>query len=736
MSDIPRVSVVVKSYNYARFLPDAIDSALAQSYPHIEVVVVDDGSTDESREVIARYGDRVIPVLKENGGEMSAFNAGFATSRGEVVIFLDADDRLLPHIVERVMEAFKAEPNISKVQYRLEDIDATGRLTGTFRPPAHVRMPSGDIRPSVLKYHAYHWPPTSGNAFPAWVLRRILPVPEDEHFRDIADEYLAKLSPLFGPITSLDGVGAQYRIHGANYSLQTSIAWDRSAFDVERVRREVAREYRSYQYVGEFADTLGLASGPGRVADALNIRFLVPRIISYKLDRSRHPIADDRLLPLAFRGIAAACVSPDFSWRDKVRHILWFTAMVPSPTPVAGWLGKRLLYPEKNGKLQRLRARWQRPPKGLEGNAVGTDSIPADALVSIVVNNYNYARFLPDAIDSALAQSYPHIEVVVVDDGSTDESREVIARYGDRVIPVLKENGGQASAFNAGFATSRGEVVIFLDADDRLLPHIVERVMDVFRYYPDTTLVQYRMAVIDAKGKSTGAFEPPAHIQMQSGDFRGLIMKFNNCVWYMPTSANAFPRSVLRRILPVPVPATTSLMYADYYLSRASALCGPIVSIDEVGAHYRHHGTNLFNVPTVNLDRHRHEIVRTIEAHRDLKRIADSLGLVGYSREATNVSDVPFLAHRVISLKMERERHPIKGDRLPLLSWHGLIAALQRPDLSLLVRFFHALWFITMLPAPKPLARWLAEKLFHPETRKGFNKLLTGVGHREIPTRV
>src|SRR5215207_5228480 len=97
--------------------------------------------------------------------------------------------------------------------------------------------------------------------------------------------------------------------------------------------------------------------------------------------------------------------------------------------------------------------------------------------VSVVVNNYNYERFLREAIDSALEQTYPHTEVVVVDDGSTDGSREVIAGYGEQVIPVLKENGGQASAFNAGFEASGGEVVIFLDADDYLFPHTVERVV-------------------------------------------------------------------------------------------------------------------------------------------------------------------------------------------------------------------------------------------------------------------
>ena len=80
-------------------------------------------------------------------------------------------------------------------------------------------------------------------------------------------------------------------------------------------------------------------------------------------------------------------------------------------------------------------------------------------LASIIIDNYNYGRFLKDAIESALNQTYPNREVIVVDDGSTDNSREVIASYTDRIIPVLKDNGGHASAFNAGVLVSRGEVI-------------------------------------------------------------------------------------------------------------------------------------------------------------------------------------------------------------------------------------------------------------------------------------
>ena len=85
----------------------------------------------------------------------------------------------------------------------------------------------------------------------------------------------------------------------------------------------------------------------------------------------------------------------------------------------------------------------------------------ADALISILINNYNYAEFLREAIDSTLCQSYPRVEIIVVDDGSTDGSRNLISSYGSEVTAVFKKNGGQASAFNAGVAASRGTFFAF-----------------------------------------------------------------------------------------------------------------------------------------------------------------------------------------------------------------------------------------------------------------------------------
>src|SRR5690349_17748203 len=107
-----------------------------------------------------------------------------------------------------------------------------------------------------------------------------------------------------------------------------------------------------------------------------------------------------------------------------------------------------------------------------------------DPLVSIIITNYNYSNFLAQAIDSALGQRYHAVEIIVVDDGSTDNSRHVINCYGKRILPIFKENRGQGSAINAGFYQSHGDIVIFLDADDILLPDTVQLIADTYRKKP------------------------------------------------------------------------------------------------------------------------------------------------------------------------------------------------------------------------------------------------------------
>ncbi|MBK8993570.1 MAG: glycosyltransferase family 2 protein, partial [Gammaproteobacteria bacterium] len=106
------VSVVIPAYNAAAFIERAVDSVLTQSYRSREVLVVNDGSTDRTGEVLARYGSAIRVIDQPNGGLSSARNRGIREARGEFVALLDADDRWLPEKLERQVQAMVADPGI------------------------------------------------------------------------------------------------------------------------------------------------------------------------------------------------------------------------------------------------------------------------------------------------------------------------------------------------------------------------------------------------------------------------------------------------------------------------------------------------------------------------------------------------------------------------------------------------------------------------------------------------
>ena len=121
----PRVSVVIPTYNMARFLPETIDSILRQSYQDFEVIVVDDGSTDNTREVVAQFGSRVKYVRQENAGPSSAYNRGDDIARGEYELQFDADDLLLEGALEKMLSVMDDAPQAGfcygQVRYMDED---------------------------------------------------------------------------------------------------------------------------------------------------------------------------------------------------------------------------------------------------------------------------------------------------------------------------------------------------------------------------------------------------------------------------------------------------------------------------------------------------------------------------------------------------------------------------------------------------------------------------------------
>jgi glycosyltransferase involved in cell wall biosynthesis len=134
----------------------------------------------------------------------------------------------------------------------------------------------------------------------------------------------------------------------------------------------------------------------------------------------------------------------------------------------------------------------------------------AGAKVSIVIPAYNHGRYVAEAIDSVLAQDYPFIELIVVDDGSTDNTREVLATYAGRAHVTSQANAGQAATINLGWAKAGGDVVSYLSADDRLEPRAVSRAVGALNAHPDAVMAYGDYNLIDPESAFVRCVTAPA----------------------------------------------------------------------------------------------------------------------------------------------------------------------------------------------------------------------------------
>lgn len=243
-------------------------------------------------------------------------------------------------------------------------------------------------------------------------------------------------------------------------------------------------------------------------------------------------------------------------------------------------------------------------------------------LVSIIINNYNYAKFLQGAIGSALSQSYQNTEIVIVDDGSTDESREIVLRQKDpRIIPVLQNNGGQASALNAGVARSRGEILCFLDSDDFWTPDKVGSIVEVVQGQAGISkliLVHHFLEIMDqSTGKLAGQFMGNKHVS--PCNLYGLARKYRFIPYLAgPTSSVSISRALAKRLFPLP--ELRGSISADDFIVFGASLIGELHSIDPVLGFYRVHDKNKW----FNSDRRKSaEFVTALDCYLNDKLVAN-----------------------------------------------------------------------------------------------------------------
>ena len=399
------ISVIIPLYNGARFIAQALDSLFAQSLPATEVFVVDDGSTDDGPDFVARYAatHQLTLLRKSNGGQSSARNFGIHHSRGKLIALLDQDDVWYPDHLSELQKPFLEDPynTLGWTYSNLDEIDAKGGL----RVRAAL-SDSPDIHPKTrldvcIGQDMFVLPSASMVSRAAFEAvggfdEELCGYEDDDLFVRL---FIAGYRNVY-----VERPLAQWRIYADSTSYSPRMARSRMAYARKLLR--------------SFPDEPNLSRFPTR-------DLVAPRFRRQMVEETRIALRNGN------PEIIEACVQ-DIAFLD--RYVLAYHKMFP---------------------------------------------IRSDILVTAIIPLYNGARFIREALQSVFGQTLVPDEVIVVDDGSTDDGAEIVAemvkRYPIRLIS--KENGGQSSARNMGVDHAHGDLIAFLDQDDAWYPnHLAELV--------------------------------------------------------------------------------------------------------------------------------------------------------------------------------------------------------------------------------------------------------------------
>jgi O-antigen biosynthesis protein len=470
-----RVSVIIPCRNAAPYLPQTIGSALEQSHRPHEVIVVDDGSTDGSLEVASRFasaGEECVRVIAAPTGHASRTrNLGALHATGDALMFLDADDVLGPDALEALAERLRVAPGAIAVcpWFRLEERGGAwvkapascapraasedalaGWLTGWYHPPCSVLW-SREAFEQAGRWDEQAAVNQDGDLMMR-ALARGIPLLETTRGAAFYRRRPAADGSLSGTRRTPTGLAARIRV------VRKAAYWLADEGRLDAYRDALATALRAIAAdAGE--------DQPGLRAQALELaRRYAAGAPGRRLPGSLRR-ATRRLVPRrVFQGMCApdAGASPiqeqASSADEEVRYGLARAAAIDVRAgSVSPGLRPRVLTPAP------------RP------------------LVSVVLPTYNRAHLLPRTLRSVSAQTFGDFEVLVVDDGSTDDSASVVAAHGDGRVRYLRQpaNAGVGAARNRGLREARGDLIAFLDSDDEWLPEKLERQVAVLRDAPD-----------------------------------------------------------------------------------------------------------------------------------------------------------------------------------------------------------------------------------------------------------
>lgn len=301
----PLVSIIINNYNYAGFLKTSIESALSQSYPSKEVIVVDDGSTDNSREIIRSFGSQILFFFNTNGGQFTAHNTGFFNSKGDWVMFLDSDDYLHRDAIQEASHFFSFN-NTSRIQFAMQWVDENGVALRKINPRLKTELSPHKIKRWYMRSASYPCSPGSGNLYSRLFLHDLFPL--DDSCLASGDSILLAASPLGGNIHTIIRPLVYYRRHGKNDSSPLFIGT--SFFN-----RETKRAKLRFQYAQNYAKKKGMILSDKILNRGLH--FLQLRATSLALGKEDHPIHGDQQFRVCQDAFWAFFTDQPLTWAKR-----------------------------------------------------------------------------------------------------------------------------------------------------------------------------------------------------------------------------------------------------------------------------------------------------------------------------------------------------------------------------------------------------------------------------------
>lgn len=454
------LSVIIPCYNAERYLAQTIGSVLEQARPAREIIVVDDGSTDGSLAIARRFecalSDRVRVISQRSGSASRTRNIGAFAATGDALMFLDADDVLGPDALGALSAALSRQPDAVAVcpWHRLEQVGETWVARPATCAP---RRPGQDALSAWLT--GWYHPPCSvlwsrGGFERAGRWDEQLSVNDDG---DLMMRALASGTPLL----NASGGAAYYRRMPAG---TTSLSGNRLTAAglhsriraVEKIACWLAERGMLHQYQPPLRRAFELIATDAREAGA-----------SFADQAETH----------------ARRYAPPIWVRAKNRLLRTTSRPACSAAPQQPLAPENLTF--GLATAERVLASSPPPPR---------DYAPqARPVVTVLIPTYNRAQLLPRTLDSVLAQTFADFEVLIVDDGSTDDTTAVVARCADKRVKYLRQqmNAGVGAARNRGLREARGEFVAFLDSDDEWMPENLARQVTQFRGLPDDVGLSY-----------------------------------------------------------------------------------------------------------------------------------------------------------------------------------------------------------------------------------------------------